>query len=120
MNYSVYKFRWSNRHTVAAVVAGASASAIYAAYRLYRYHGYFSRAGVRPISDGDLSCEVKRAVDEYLQFHYAAAQELLPYGHSPKVQNQLVRPSTAVGSSWLICLCCTGGSAVPEQSCPAV
>ncbi|KAL3133907.1 hypothetical protein ABBQ32_008363 [Trebouxia sp. C0010 RCD-2024] len=81
--YSGYSFKWSNRHTAAALGVAASASAVYAAYRLYRYHGYFSRAGVRPISEGDLP-EVKRAVDEYLQFHYANAQEILPYQQSPK------------------------------------
>ena len=81
-----YSFKWSNRHTAAALAVAGSASALYAAYRLYRYHGYFSRAGIRPVSEGDLTSEVKRAVDEYLQFHYATAQEILPYPHSPKVK----------------------------------
>ena len=81
-----YSFKWSNRHTAAALAVAGSASAVYAAYRLYRYHGYFSRAGIRPVSEGDLASEVKRAVDEYLQFHYATAQEILPYPHAPKVQ----------------------------------
>lgn len=81
-----YSFKWANRHTAAALAVAGSASALYAAYRLYRYHGYFSRAGIRPVSEGDLTSEVKRAVDEYLQFHYATAQEILPYPHSPKVQ----------------------------------
>ena len=78
---------WSSRYTAWAVAVGASLSSAAVAYRLYRYHGWFSRAGVRPVSDGDsASCEVKRAVDEYLQFHYASEQEVLPYPHSPKVQ----------------------------------
>lgn len=87
MLYSGYNFKWSNRHTAAALALGASASAAYAAYRLYRYHGYFSRAGIRPVSEGDVTFEVKRAVDEYLQFHYATAQEVLPYPHAPKVRH---------------------------------
>ena len=79
----------SKRHTVAAVTLGASAAAAYSAYRLYRYHGWFSRAGVRPVSNGDHSFDVKRAVDEYLQFHYATPQEVLPYPGGPKVQTCL-------------------------------
>ncbi len=80
-----YNLKWSKRHTVVALALGASASAAYTAYRLYRYHGYFSRAGIRPISNGDSYFEVKRAVDEYLQFHYSTQQEVLPYCHAPKV-----------------------------------
>lgn len=76
--------KWSKRYTVAAVTLGASAAAAYSAYRLYRYHGWFSRAGVRPVSNGDHSFDVKRAVDEYLQFHYATPQEVLPYPGGPK------------------------------------
>lgn len=81
-----YNYRWSSRQTVWAVAAGASLSAAAVAYRLYKYHGWFSRAGVRPVADGDVaSYEIKRAVDEYLQFHYASEQEILPYPHAPKV-----------------------------------
>ncbi len=80
-----YNLKWSKRHTVVALALGATASAAYTAYRLYRYHGYFSRAGIRPISNGDSDFEVKRAVDEYLQFHYSTQQEVLPYRHAPKV-----------------------------------
>lgn len=80
-------YRWSSRHTAWAVAVGASLSTAAVAYRLYTYHGWFSRAGVRPVSDGNsASCQVKRAVDEYLQSHYASEQEVLPYPHSPKVQ----------------------------------
>ena len=91
-----YNIRWSGRHTAAALAAAGSVSAVYAAYRLYRYHGYFSRAGIRPISEGDLTYEVKRAVDEYLQFHYATAQEILPYPHCPKVQSWCRIPKMSV------------------------
>ena len=78
--------RWSSRHTAWVLAAGASLSAAAVAYRLYKYHGWFSRAGVRPVADGDIaSYEIKRAVDEYLQFHYASEQEILPYPHAPKV-----------------------------------
>ena len=81
---------WSKRRTVAAVTLGASAIAAYSAYSLYRYHGWFSRAGVRPVSSGDHTCDVKRAVDEYLQFHYATPEEVLPYPNGPKVQRRLL------------------------------
>ena len=87
-----YSFKWSNRHSAAALALAGSASAVYAAYSLYRYHGYFSRAGIRPVSEGDLTCEVKRAVDEYLQFHYATVQEILPYSNSLKVQHCVHSP----------------------------
>lgn len=80
------KHKWSARQTAWAIAAGASLSAAAVAYRLYRYHGWFSRAGIRPVADGDASYEVKRAVDEYLQFHYASEQEILPYPNAPKVQ----------------------------------
>ena len=103
---SAHNFSWSNRHTAAALAVGASASAIYAAYRLYRYHGYFSRAGIRPVSEGDLTFEVKRAVDEYLQFHYATAQEVLPYPRAPKVQRANSRSTiTAVVAKLLVASC---------------
>ncbi|DBB17215.1 hypothetical protein WJX82_004680 [Trebouxia sp. C0006] len=85
-----YNLKWSKRHTVVALALGASASAAYTAYRLYRYHGYFSRAGIRPISNGDSYFEVKRAVDEYLQFHYSTQQEVLPYCHAPKEALQFI------------------------------
>lgn len=84
-------YRWSSRQTVWAIAAGASLSAAAVAYRLYRYHGWFSRAGIRPIADGELgSHEIKRAIDEYLQFHYGTEQEILPYPHAPKVLTQAV------------------------------
>ena len=85
MLYQGYDLHWSKRHTFIALAFGASASAAYTAYRLYRYHGYFSRAGVRRVTDGDASFGIKRAVDEYLQFHYGTVQETLPYTHAPKV-----------------------------------
>lgn len=84
MLYQGYNLHWSKRHTFSALAFGASASAAYTAYRLYRYHGYFSRAGVRRVTDGDASFGIKRAVDEYLQFHYGTVQETLPYTHAPK------------------------------------
>lgn len=78
-------YRWSSRQTAWAIAAGASLSAAAVAYRLYRYHGWFSRAGIRPIADGELgSHEIKRAIDEYLQFHYGTEQDILPYPHAPK------------------------------------
>lgn len=115
--YSGYSFKWSNRHTAAALGAAASVSAVYAAYRLYRYHGYFSRAGIRPVSEGDLR-EVKRAVDEYLQFHYANAQEILPYQRSPKVRYYAPQGfySMAWGITGTVSHCSAGSAALSQQT----
>lgn len=82
---------------VALLAAGAVAASVFAALRRrLAPHGGVAGAAKAGAADANRSTtssagggagayETRKAVDEYLQFHYGRAEELLPYSNGPKV-----------------------------------
>ena len=46
---------------------------------------FFSSSTTSSAAGGIAAYETRKAVDEYLQFHFGADQDILPYPHGPKV-----------------------------------
>lgn len=75
------------------VFAGATAASVLPAlWRRLRWRGGSAAAAVDPTRSttssaggGTAAYETRRAVDEYLQFHYGRPEEILPYEVGPKV-----------------------------------
>jgi hypothetical protein len=70
------------------VVLGASAVAA-AAYVLVQHvklRAMSSRSCTSSAGGGPLAYETSKAVDEYLQMHFASPDEVFPYEDAPKVR----------------------------------
>jgi hypothetical protein len=71
---------------VLSVAAVSSVAAACAAYRYWRVKGMADRSTTSSAGGGPLAYETSKAVDEYLQMHFASAGELLPYPSGPLVR----------------------------------
>lgn len=77
------------------VVPGAlvvtSVATVAAAVQLYRYLKLSSvtdRSTTSSAGGGAVAYETSKAVDEYLQMHFALPDEVFPYKNAPKVRGQ--------------------------------
>lgn len=94
---------------VALLAAGAVAASVFAALRRrLAPRGGVAGAAKAGAADANRSTtssagggagayETRKAVDEYLQFHYGRAEELLPYSNGPKVGSRGGRGGTGAG-----------------------
>lgn len=69
---------------VGAAVGAAAALLVQAVIRKRRAD-VSDRSTTSSAGGGAAAYETKKAVDEYIQFHYGAAEDLLPYANGPKV-----------------------------------
>jgi hypothetical protein len=70
-----------------AIIVSVSA-AVAGAVQLYRYLKLSSvsdRSTTSSAGGGSVAYETSKAVDEYVQMHYASADEIFPYKNAPKV-----------------------------------
>ena len=83
------------RAAVAAAVAGtaAAAAAGYLLYQQLALRRMSSRSTTTSAGGGPLAYETSKAVDEYLQMHFASADEIFPYEDAPKVRSRAVQYS---------------------------
>lgn len=69
----------------AGVMTGAAvATAVYAGVKRYR-SSLSSRSTTSSAGGGVLAYETSKAVDEYLQMHFATTDEIFPYTQAPRV-----------------------------------
>ena len=74
--------------TNAAIAAGATAAvaSVYLLLRSYRLRAVSGRSTTSSAGGGPLAYETSKAVDEYLQMHFATPDEIFPYADAPKVR----------------------------------
>jgi hypothetical protein len=90
------------------VFAGATAASVLPAlWRRLRWRGGSAaaaaaadptRSTTSSAGGGTGAYETRRAVDEYLQFHYGRPEEILPYDVGPKVGGSLRAASHPLGA----------------------
>lgn len=74
----------SNGYIVAPLVAACATALAYAAWRRLRDSDIEGRSTTSSGGGGSKAYETVKAVDEYLQMHYAKADEIFPYENAPK------------------------------------
>jgi hypothetical protein len=73
---------------IPGVIVLSTAAAVAAAVQLYRCSipSVSERSTTSSAGGGAVAYETAKAVDEYVQMHYASADEVFPYRNAPKVR----------------------------------
>jgi hypothetical protein len=87
--FNIFPYDLTGRALMASLIAagiGAAGAAFFIFNKRFKKDDLKDRSTTSSAGGGSAAYETAKAVDEYLQFHFGADQDIMPYKNGPKVR----------------------------------